>query len=84
MGRWSPHASGISIIMEWGRDLPVARSSSRALSKLAVSLCPGVMMGSSFFTSLPKIGEENIDSLAAIQLMLPRSVLISPLCMTKR
>ena len=62
----------------------MASSSSTALSSVAVSLCPGVTTGVSFPTSSPSSGEENIASRAVIQLMLPRRVLISPLCITKR
>ena len=80
MGMWSAHASGISIIIAWGSDRPVARRSSTALSSVAVSLCGPATTGTSFATSSPNSGEENIAWRAAIQLMFPRSVLISPLC----
>ena len=81
---WSPQASGTSIIMQWGRDLPVASSSSNALSMQAVSLCPGPMMGNSFSMSSSKRGEEKRASRATIQFRLPRKVLISPLCRRNR
>ena len=48
MGMWSAHASGIIIIIEWGSERPVARRSSRTLSKVAVSLwLVSATMGSS-------------------------------------
>ena len=74
------HASGIIIIMAWDRVLPPSTSISKALSKLAVSLARGVIIGNSFFTSSPNMGDDNRASRAVIQLLLPLSVLISPLC----
>ncbi len=62
-----------------GRLRPASVSSSTALSIIAESLPPGVMMGKSFLMSLPKSGEASTDWRACIQLILPRSVLISPL-----
>ena len=76
------HASGISIDITCGRLLPARASSSTALSSMAESLPPGVMMGNSFFMSSPKSGEASTDCRAYIQFTLPRSVLISPLWQT--
>ena len=45
----------------------------------AVSLWPGQMMGNSLSRSSPNSGEAMAFWRATIQLMLPRSVLISPL-----
>ena len=61
MGMWSAHASGTIIIMECGSDRPVARSSSRTLSKVAVSLWSGVAtMGSSLRTSSPRASDASM------------------------
>ncbi len=81
---WSPQASGMSIIIECSRDRPVASNNSSALSRLAVSLCPDPMIGSSFSTSSPSVADAKTFSRAVIQLMFPRSVLISPLWITMR
>ena len=75
---------GISIIMQWGKDLPVANSSSKALSIQAVSLWPADMMGRSLCMSSPNNGEENRAWRATIQFKFPRRVLISPLWATSR
>ena len=58
-------------------------SISRAWSKSAESLPPGAMTGKTLFIS-GKSELSNIPSLARIQLLLPRTVLISPLCAIKR
>ena len=76
---FSPVASGIIIIRACGRDLPVANNNSKVLSKEAVSLAPGVIMGNNLFISSPKNSDENIDSLAVIQFIFPLIVFISPL-----
>jgi hypothetical protein len=52
------------------------------LSKVAESLWSGWTMGDIFFMSSPKSGDSRRLSRARIQLMFPRSVLISPLCAT--
>ncbi len=44
------------------------------------SLCPGMITGRSFSMLSPKSGDDIVFSRAFILLMLPRSVLISPLC----
>ena len=59
-------------------------SSSRTLSKVAESDPPGRTTGSVFWRSRPKSSEASCDSRARIQLTLPMSVLISPLCAMTR
>ena len=66
--------------MAWGSERPDMTSSSSALSKAAESLPLGWMMGNSFLMSSPNSGEARMDWRACIQLTLPRTVLISPLC----
>jgi glutamate synthase (NADPH) large chain len=56
---------------------------SSTLSKEALSLPPGWMMGRSSLIS-PKVGEESTLSLASIHPRLPRMVFISPLCASRR
>ena len=65
-----------------GRLRPESVSSSTALSSMAESLPPAVMIGSSFLMSSPNRGDASTDCRAYIQFMLPRSVLISPLWQT--
>ncbi len=55
---------------------------SRTLSNVAVSLPPARITGSTFCRSSPKTSDWNSASRARIQLMLPLSVLISPLWAT--
>ena len=62
-----------------GRLRPASTSSSRTLSNVAESLPPGRTTGSTFCRSSPNSSEASCDSRARIQLMFPRSVLISPL-----
>jgi hypothetical protein len=54
------------------------------LSKVAVSLPPSRITGRIFLRSSPKTLDWSSPSRARIQLMLPVSVLISPLCATSR
>jgi hypothetical protein len=77
---WFCHASGIIIMTASGSDRPPRSSSSSTLSNTPESLVARSVIGISFFRSLPKISDSSIPSRAAIQLTLPRSVLISPLC----
>ena len=79
MWEFPSHASGIIIIMAWGSVRPVWTRNSSAWSKMAESLPSGLMMGNSFFRSVPNAADCMVFSRALIQLMLPRSVLISPL-----
>ena len=53
--------------MAWSSSRPVIRSSSSALSKLAVSLSPGFITGGTLPMSSPKRGDSNIASRACIQ-----------------
>ena len=69
----------MSIAITWCNGRPVASSNSIALSIAAVSLPPAVMIGKSFAKSSPNSVDVMASWRAVIQLMLPRSVLISPL-----
>ena len=64
--------------------LPPCMSSSKTLSKMPESLWPGWITGFSFSMLSPNSGEDMVFSRAFILLMLPRRVLISPLCAMKR
>lgn len=85
MESWFSHASGTIISTECGSDRPPRWSSSRTSSKVAESEASGVQTGK-IRSSLPgpKRAEPSWDSRARIQLRLPLTVLISPLCATKR
>jgi hypothetical protein len=86
MESWFSHASGIIISTECGSDRPPRCSSSSTSSKDAESEASGVQIGKirSSFSWSPKRSEASWDSRATIQLRLPLTVLISPLCATKR
>ena len=73
------HGSGIIIIIACGSERPPCTSSSSTLSNIAESDPCSFTTGRIFFTS-SKSGLPSSDSRAFIQLMFPRSVLISPLC----
>lgn len=83
-------ASGTIISTECGSERPPRWSSSRTSSKEAESEASGVQTGNSrarFSASSgfsPKSLVASCDSRARIQLRLPLTVLISPLCATKR
>ena len=77
---WPDHGSGIIIKIACGSERPVITRNSSTLSKIAVSLPPSRMIGRIFFKSSPKTSDASSPSRARIQLMLPRRVLISPLC----
>ena len=62
-----------------GKLRPASVSSSTALSSIAESLPPAVMIGNSFLMSSPNSGDASTDCRAYIQFIFPRSVLISPL-----
>ncbi len=85
MESWFSHASGIIISTECGSERPPRCRSSSTSSKDAESEASGVHTGKirSRFRS-PKRSETSWDSRARIQLRLPLTVLISPLCATKR
>ena len=63
--------------------MPEATKNSSTLSKEALSLMPGWMIGRISFM-LGMRGEASTLSRASIQPLLPRIVLISPLCANKR
>ncbi len=78
------HASGIIISTACGRLRPARCSNSSTSSKFAESEASGVHMGN-ILRMLPGInGVARRASRAAIQLRLPRIVLISPLCAISR
>ncbi len=81
---WPAHGSGIIIRSAWGSERPVMTRNSRTLSNVAVSLPPSRITGSTLFRSSPSTSDFSRPSRARIQLMLPVSVLISPLCATYR
>ena len=72
--------SGIIIRMAWGSERPVITRNSSTLSNVAVSLPPSRIIGRIFARSAASSGDWSSPSRARIQLMFPRSVLISPLC----
>ena len=74
------HASGIIISTAWGRLRPLRCSSSRTSSKFAESLASGVHTGNTRRSEPGISSVSSSASRAAIQLRLPRIVLISPLC----
>ena len=79
-----PKASGTIIMSACSIDRPPRTSSSSTLSKMPESLNRSLMTGASFATSAPNRGELMVFCRAFILLMLPRSVLISPLCAMQR
>ena len=78
------HASGIIIITACGRLRPPRCSSSSTWSKDAESEASGVQIGESRLRSPGILALASMASRACIRLRLPRTVLISPLCATKR
>ena len=81
---WPAQGSGIIMRIACGSDRPVITRNSSTLSKVAVSLPPSRMIGRIFCRSSPRRSDLSRPSRARIQLMLPVSVLISPLCAMKR
>ena len=81
---WFSHASGIIISTACGSDRPPRCSSSSTSSNDAESLAPGVQIGSSRDRSPGITSLVSWLSRAAIQLRLPFTVLISPLCAISR
>ena len=66
--------------IEWARLRPESTSSSKRLSKQALSEPSSFwMMGSTLRMSLPQTSDERVAPRANALLMLPRRVLISPL-----
>src|SRR5579871_3061929 len=79
------HASGMSIIITCGSERPACTSNSIALSRLEESDCFGLHIGSNMLISSgEKYGDAKNASLDFSQLMLPCTVLISPLCAMNR
>ena len=75
------HASGISIIITCGNDLPLINKSSIMLSRQAESDCPDETMGNNIsISSFEKLGVLKPFSPARSQFKFPCRVLISPLC----
>jgi hypothetical protein len=81
---WFDHGSGIIIIIACGSDRPASTSSSSTLSNIPESLPSVSTTGMHFARSSPNSRDLNMLSRACIQLTLPRSVLISPLCAIRR
>ena len=81
---WPLHGSGMSMLTASSIGLPASTSSSSTLSKVAESLPPSRTTGLILSRSGPYTGCASMLSRACIQLMLPRTVLISPLCAMKR
>ena len=75
----APKASGIIIIRACGADRPERTKSSMALSKEAESLAPGSTIGKRSVSFLASAGQSIVFSCDLSRLILPRSVLISPL-----
>ncbi len=84
MVAWFSHASGIIISTECGSERPPRCSSSRTSSKEAESEWSGVQIGKIRLRSPGILSVTSCDSRAVIQFRLPLTVLISPLCATKR
>ena len=78
------HASGIIINTACGRLRPPRCRSSSTSSKDAESDASGVQIGESRDRSPAILELASMASRACIRLRLPRTVLISPLCATKR
>ena len=78
------HASGIIISTACGRLRPPRCSSSSTSSKDAESEASGVQIGESRDRSPGILALASMASRACMRLRLPRTVLISPLCATKR
>jgi len=76
---WFSQASGTIIITACGSDRPVSEMSSTTSSNDAESDAPGVTIGSTGDRS-PSSSLSSCDCRARIQLRLPCTVLISPLC----
>ncbi len=82
---WFSHASGIIISTECGSERPPRCRSSRTSSNEAESEASGVQIGKIRSRApAPKASVTSWDSRARIQARLPLTVLISPLCATKR
>ena len=76
--------SGISTIMASGRSIPFMVRNSRVLSSMAESDPSPAMTGQILSMSASSTEECIVSSLASMRSMLPRIVLISPLCASIR
>ena len=83
MGFLSLKLSGTMTAMACGSESPLMTRNSKTLSSEAESLMPGCTMGESSLIS-PSASHASTDSRACIQPRLPRMVLISPLCASRR
>ena len=81
---FEPEASGIIIALTIGRLRWPRTSSSNTLSSAEESDAPGWMIGFRSSIERPKPSCSSRASWLFIQLTLPRSVLISPLCASTR
>ena len=80
MSVWFSHASGTIIMIACGRLRPERVSSSTTSSNDAESLAPGVTIGRIGREVAEHARDSSCDWRARIQLRLPWTVLISPLC----
>ena len=83
MSTWFSHASGTIIMIECGSERPPSVSSSTTSSNEAESLAPSLTIGNSGRRS-PSSSDSSWHWRARIQLRLPCTVLISPLCAIMR
>src|SRR5262245_42822467 len=74
------HASGTRIVLAIGAERPARTSTSSTASSAAESDDPGWMIGLMSSCASPNAPDAILISWLRIQLALPRSVLISPLC----
>ena len=79
MSSWFSQASGTIIMIECGSERPDSVSSSTTSSNDAESLAPSLTIGKSGRRS-PSSSDSSWLWRARIQLRLPCTVLISPLC----
>ncbi|SIN14221.1 Uncharacterised protein [Mycobacteroides abscessus subsp. abscessus] len=80
MVSWFSQASGIIIMIASGSERPESISSSATSSKDCESEAPTEQIGNSSSGLRPSSGDFSWDCRARIQLRLPLTVLISPLC----
>src|SRR3989338_10496719 len=79
MVAWFDQGSGIIIMTACAIGRPESTRNSRQLSNIAEYEPSSRITGRTFLMSLPKSGDSHMACRGCIQLMLPRSVLISPL-----
>ncbi|OIQ77224.1 hypothetical protein GALL_410830 [mine drainage metagenome] len=78
------HASGTSIVLAIGADRPARTITSNTASSAPLSDVPAGTIGLMSSAMSPKVAEAMRISWLFIQLTLPFSVLISPLCANMR